>query len=39
MYIKSRKMIYEQNRNSSREKENITGNQKKQNSGAEKCNN
>ena len=29
MYIKSRKVIYEQNRNSSREIENITGNQNK----------
>ena len=32
-------MIYEQNGNSSREIENITGNQNKQSSGAEKCNN
>ena len=39
MYIKSRKVIYEQNGNSSREIENITGNQNKQSSGAEKCNN
>ena len=39
MYIKSRKVIYEQNRNSNKEIENITGNQHKQNRGAEKYNN